>query len=54
MHQSDDARLCANSHERSAAPSGLPTLSRLIATVMQAFCTLHRIAWSAPWTEERR
>jgi len=48
MRLSDDDRLCAGSHETSTA------LSALIATIMQAFCTLHRIAWSAPWTEERR
>ncbi|UZW53631.1 hypothetical protein NUH86_08610 [Sphingobium sp. JS3065] len=46
MRLSDDARPCANGHGTS--------LSGMIAAIMQAFCTLHRIAWSAPWTEERR
>lgn len=48
MRLSDDARLWNDSHETSFI------LSDLLATVMQAFCTLHRIAWSAPWREERQ
>lgn len=45
MRSSDDARLCANNQERS---------SGILAAIMQAFCALHRIAWSAPWSEEGR
>ncbi|WP_197707323.1 MULTISPECIES: hypothetical protein [Sphingobium] len=49
MRSSDDARLRqqfhAESHER---PFGI------LAAIMQPFCTLHRIAWSAPWAEQRR
>jgi hypothetical protein len=29
-------------------------IDRLMARVMQAFCILHAIQWSAPWTTERR
>ncbi|AEG48100.1 hypothetical protein Sphch_0401 [Sphingobium chlorophenolicum L-1] len=45
MPMSNDARLSPRSHE---------TRQGLIAAIMQAFCALHRIAWSAPWAEERR
>jgi hypothetical protein len=45
MRPHHDARLCNDSHER--APG-------LLTILMQPFCVLHRIAWSAPWTEQRR
>ncbi|GFZ94686.1 MULTISPECIES: hypothetical protein [Sphingobium] len=48
MHLSKDARLSPNGHEAARNRPGL------IAAIMQAFCALHRIAWSAPWIEERR
>ncbi|WP_313806164.1 hypothetical protein [Sphingobium sp.] len=48
MRLPDDTRLRASSHEKPSAPSGV------LAMIMQAFGTLHRIAWSAPWAEERR
>ena len=44
MRLPDDNRLCTGSHEKTG----------IFATIMQAFCALHRIAWTAPWTEERR
>ncbi|WP_176590899.1 hypothetical protein [Sphingobium sp. EM0848] len=48
MRLSDDARLCPHGHENHAL------LAQLFATIMQPFCTLHRIAWSAPWSEKGR
>lgn len=26
----------------------------MLAKIMQAFCVLHAIAWSAPWTETHK
>lgn len=48
MRDIRDARLRNDSHESSR-----PTLATLFAAIMQSFCALHRIAWSAPWQEER-
>ncbi|MEV4933608.1 hypothetical protein MRBLMA1_000736 [Sphingobium sp. LMA1-1-1.1] len=46
MHLSNDARLPTRSLETTSGLSGLLT------SIMQAFCALHRISWSAPWTEQ--
>ncbi|EPR16571.1 hypothetical protein M527_20050 [Sphingobium indicum IP26] len=48
MHMSKDARLSPRAHETA---QDRPDLT---AAIMQAFRALHRIAWSAPWAEERR
>ncbi|WP_162854597.1 hypothetical protein [Sphingobium estronivorans] len=48
MRLSDDARLCPHGHENR------PFLKQLFATFMQPFRTLHRIAWSAPWSTQER
>lgn len=29
-------------------------IDHLLARVMHAFCVLHNIQWSEPWTSERR
>src|SRR3546814_17069435 len=48
MHMSKDARLSPRAHETAQDRPDL------IASIMQAFRALHRIAWSALWAEERR
>ena len=48
MRLSNDARLSTHGHETA---NGLP---HLLASIMQACSALHRISWSAPWTEQGR
>lgn len=49
MRDHRDAGLWNDSHEL-----GSVGLTGLLAAIMQSFCVLHRISWSAPWAEDRR
>lgn len=48
MRDHYDAQLWNEGHVETTAG-----IDRLLAHIMQAFCVLHRISWSAPWAEQQ-
>jgi hypothetical protein len=45
MESDFESRQWAENHQHVSASIG-----RLLGSIMQAFCVLHNIEWSAPWT----
>jgi hypothetical protein len=45
MESDFESRQWAENHQHVSASIG-----RLLSSIMQAFCVLHNIEWSAPWT----
>jgi hypothetical protein len=48
MRDSFDTRLQT---DNAAATTGI---GAIFSRIMQAFCVLHRISWSAPWAEQKQ
>jgi hypothetical protein len=48
MRNDFDSRQWADHHARVSDGIG-----RLLASIMQAFCVLHNIAWQAPWAASK-